>query len=246
LDKPNVIVERNDVSIREKEGLPLAAQVVWGEGPTELECPILGKKFLLQLLQGQKTGIFLDQRFNAQRTSPWLRGKVLDGFCYNGQWAIHAAAHAETILCVDQSEHALSQVQRNAQLNGLPNIQTHRANVFDFLKEQDSKKEKWDAIALDPPAFVKSRSEKAGALRGYKEINLRAMKLLSPGGILVTTSCSQNLGREDFLEILRQAAQDAHRSAQIVMELIQPPDHPVLLAMPESYYLKGFVLRISA
>jgi 23S rRNA (cytosine1962-C5)-methyltransferase len=244
LDHPDVIVERNDVTVREKEGLPLIAQVKWGEGATEFELPILGKTFWVQLLQGQKTGLFLDQRFNAQRVAPWLKGKVIDAFCYNGQMALHAATHAETILCVDQSEGALAQVSKNAQLNGLQNIQTQRANVFDFLKEQDGRQEKWGGIALDPPAFVKSRSEKTGALRGYKEINLRAMKLLDPGGILVTSSCSQNLSRDDFLEILRQAAHDAHRSVQIIMELSQAPDHPVLLTMPESYYLKGFVLRM--
>jgi 23S rRNA (cytosine1962-C5)-methyltransferase len=244
LDHPEVIVERNDVTVREKEGLPMSAQVIWGEGPTEFEISLLGKKILVPLLQGQKTGLFLDQRFNAPRVAPWLKGRVLDAFCYNGQTALHASAHAETVFCVDQSEGALNQVTHNARLNGYENIQTHRANVFDFLKEQDGKQEKWDAITLDPPAFVKNRSEKSGALRGYKEINLRAMKLLKPGGILVTSSCSQNLSREDFLEVLRQGAHDAHRSAQIVMELSQAPDHPVLLPMPESHYLKGFVLRM--
>lgn len=244
LDRPELIVERNDVTVREKEGLPLAAQVLWGEGPTETEVILLGRKFRVNLLAGQKTGLFLDQRFNAQRTAPWLKGKVLDAFCYNGQWALHASPHADTVLCVDQSEGALAQVTENARLNGLQNIQTHRANVFDFLKAQDEKKEKWDGIVLDPPAFVKSRSEKAGALRGYKEINLRAMKLLKPGGILVSSSCSQNLSREDFLDILRKAAHDAHRTPQVVMELAQAPDHPFLLTMPESYYLKGFVLRV--
>lgn len=245
LDQPDLIVERNDVAVREKEGLPSAAQVLWGEGPTETEVTLLGRRFRVNLLEGQKTGLFLDQRFNAQGAASWFKGRVLDGFCYNGQWALHASPHADSVLCVDQSEGALAQVTENARLNHLENIQTQRANVFDFLKTQDEKKEKWDGISLDPPAFVKSRSEKAGALRGYKEIYLRALKLLNPGGILVSSSCSQNLSREDFLEILRQAARDTHRTVQIVTELTQAPDHPVLLTMPETYYLKGFVLRVA-
>lgn len=244
LAQPDLIVERNDVVVREKEGLARLARVYWGEGTTEPKIKIVGKYFLIPTLTGQKTGFFLDQRFNASRIAPMLKGRLLDAFSYSGQIAVHAASHAESILCVDQSKEALEQLKKNVLANQLTNVETLHRNVFDFLKEQDLAGEKWDSISLDPPAFVKSRSEKSGALRGYKEINLRALKLLNPGGVLATFSCSQNMSREDFLKVLSQAARDARRTVQVLMELTQPFDHPGLLAMPESFYLKGFLLRV--
>lgn len=244
--KPKAIIERGDVSVREKEGLSQVKQVLWGEDTAETTIKILGKSFVLRPMDGQKTGFFLDQRFHAALVAPLLSGHILDAFSYSGQFAIHAADFAKSIHCVDQSAEALSQVQANAKLNDCSDkISTQEANVFDVLKELNQNKKSFDSVLLDPPAFVKSRAAKDGALRGYKEINLRALKLIKPGGFLVSSSCSQNLSRGEFLDTLQAAAVDAHRSCQILMELTQPGDHPRLLNMPETEYLKSFVLKVN-
>lgn len=239
---PRSIIERNDVSVREKEGLPLLKQVAWGENPREVQIEFAGKQFNFDPLEGQKTGFFLDQRHNALEAGRFLRGSVLDAFCYVGQFGMHT--QAETTLFVDASENALSFAKQNAELNGLKNIDFKMANVFDFLKECDQQKRRFDGISLDPPAFVKTRAALKGALAGYKEINLRALRLLNPGGILVTSSCSQNLSRDDFEKMLSISARDAKRHIQVLTKLGQPADHPTLLSMPESEYLKCYVLRV--
>jgi len=244
LYRPRSLVERNDAAIRSKEGLPLVQQVVAGEDLTEVEITIGARRLSLEPLQGQKTGFFLDQRFNAIHAARYLRGRILDAFCYVGQFAIQAAAHAEHILCIDSSEDAVARVRKNAELNGMENIETKAANVFDAFKELDEQKARFDGVCVDPPAFVKSRSDLKAALRGYKEINLRAMRLLNPGGILVSSSCSQHLAAEEFDAMLQAAAKDTRRQVQVLERLGQPPDHPTLLAMPETNYLKCAILRV--
>jgi 23S rRNA (cytosine1962-C5)-methyltransferase len=244
LFSPTCLVERNDVSVREKEELPKIRQVLFGNCPPDLIREIEGFKFIIDPLEGQKTGFFLDQRFNAKAAGPFFRGRLLDCFCHSGQFSIQAAGQTEEIVCVDQSETALEQVKKNAALNEIHKITVHQDNVFDFLKTQYRENKKWDGIVLDPPAFVKSRSAFEGAVRGYKEINLRALKLLKSGGRLATFSCSQNLSREKFLEIITMAGEDAGRPVKILTEFSQPPDHPRLLAMPESNYLKGYLLQV--
>lgn len=242
--QPRSIFERNDSIVREREGLPLIRQVAWGESPKEATFRFSQKTFAFDPLEGQKTGFFLDQRYNAEAASRYSHGEMLDTFCYVGQFGLHAAAQAQSVLCVDASENALKQVRANAKLNGFGNISTHEANAFDFLKECDREGRKFDTISLDPPAFVKNRAALKPALRGYKEINLRGMRLLRPGGILVTSSCSQHLGAELFEKVLSEAARDAKRRVQILERRGQPADHPVLLSMPETDYLKCWILRV--
>lgn len=244
LFSPACLVERNDAGVREKEGLPKIRQILFGNCPSALIREVEGFKFFIDPLEGQKTGFFLDQRFNAKISAPFFHGKLLDCFCHSGQFSMQAARYTDEIVCVDQSKSALEQVEKTAALNEIHKITTHEDNVFDFLQSQHREKKNWDGIILDPPAFVKSRSALEGAIRGYKEINLRALKLLKSGGRLATFSCSQNLGREDFLQILTLAGEDAGRTVKILTEFSQPPDHPRLLAMPESYYLKGYLLQV--
>ena len=242
--RPNSIFERNDSIVREREGLPLIRQVAWGDAPKEASFRFSQKTFGFDPLDGQKTGFFLDQRYNAEAAGRYAHGEMLDTFCYVGQFGLHAASNADSVLCIDASENALLQVKNNAKLNNFSNIETREANAFDFLKECDREGRKFDTISLDPPAFVKNRAALKPALRGYKEINLRGMRLLRPGGILVTSSCSQHLGSELFEKVLSEAARDARRRVQILERRGQPADHPVLLSMPETDYLKCWILRV--
>jgi 23S rRNA (cytosine1962-C5)-methyltransferase len=244
LIKPQSIIERNDSSVRQKEDLPVLRQSVFGEAPGQVTFDFAGKRFGFDPLEGQKTGFFLDQRFNAKAASDYARGKMLDAFSYVGQFAIHAASKVESITCVDASENAVAQLNKNISLNEYQNVQAVSQNVFDFLKDCDQKRELFDTISLDPPAFVKNRSSLKTAIRGYKEINLRAMKLMTPGGILITSSCSQHLSTERFEEILLQASLDTKRSIQILEKRGQPADHPILLSVPETHYLKCYILRV--
>lgn len=241
---PRAILERNDSIVREREGLPLIRQSAWGEAPEEVAFRFSGKTFSFQALEGQKTGFFLDQRYNAEAAARYAAGEMLDAFCYVGQFGLHAAPRAQSVLCVDASEAAVAQVRKNAQLNGFAHLEAQEANVFDFLKACDQEGRRFDTISLDPPAFVKNRASLKPALRGYKEINLRGMKLLNPGGILITSSCSQHLSPELFEKTLAEAARDARRRVQILEKRGQPADHPALLAMPETDYLKCWILRV--
>ncbi len=241
---PRSIIERNDSQVREKEGLAIIKQAVVGEAPREVIFEFENKRFAFDPLEGQKTGFFLDQRFNAIQASTYVQGKMLDAFSYVGQFGIHASHKADTVTFVDSSERAIEQLKHNISLNGLQNVQTVCLNVFDYLKQMDEKKEKFDCISLDPPAFVKNRSQLKAAIRGYKEINLRAMRLLTPGGILITSSCSQHLNPHMFEKILLEASLDAKRSLQILEKRGQPSDHPILLAMPETEYLKCYILKV--
>ena len=244
LFQAKVVVERNDSKVRELEGLPQICSVLHGEDPGEFVCRENGLQFHFQPLKGQKTGAFLDQRENRAWARDLARGKALDCFCYTGSFAIHLARNCEEVEAVDISEAAVEMGQRNVALNGLTNVRFETENVFDRLKLYDHLKKRFDTIVLDPPAFAKNRSHVEAALRGYREINLRALRMLNPGGLLVTASCSQLIDETQFLNLLVQAASDAKRKVQILQKRTQGQDHPFLLSMPETYYLKCLFLRV--
>jgi 23S rRNA (cytosine1962-C5)-methyltransferase len=246
--QPRAIIERNDARVRELEGLPLITATVYGDAPEELEITQHGLRFIVAPSGGQKTGSFLDQRENriatrhaAQTTNT---ARALDCFTFNGAFALHLAGVCDEVIGVDISGEAVAAARRNADVNDMHNVQFREANVFDALREMEAIGERFDTIVLDPPAFAKNRASLKPALRGYKEINLRALKLLNPGGVLVTCTCSYHVSEELFLEVLTQAALDAHRRVQIVEKRMQATDHPVLVAMPETYYLKCVIARV--
>lgn len=243
LYSPKAIVERSDVGVRQLEGLPERAEVVRGELPVELTVELNGIRFGADLLRGQKTGLFLDQRENYAAAMRYAHGRALDCFTFAGGFALHMARRASHVTALDISSAAVELAKRNAKLNGVENISFETVNVFDKLKALDEAGEVFDTIVLDPPAFAKNKAAVEGALRGYKEINLRAMKMLRPGGVLVTCTCSYNVSEADFLTVLRSAASDAGRSLQLLEKRQQSRDHPVLLQMPETYYLKCMVIR---
>jgi len=245
---PRAIVERNDVRVRALEGLPLIATTVYGDTPAELEIKQHGLRFTVEPLGGQKTGSFLDQRENrlaaraaAQTT---YKQRALDCFTFSGAFALHLASVCDEVIGIDISADAVAAAQRNAALNGMTNVEFREANVFDALREMEARSERFDVIVLDPPAFAKNRASLKAAIRGYKEINLRALKLLSSGGVLITCTCSYHLSEELFLEILAAAAIDAHRRVQVMEKRMQATDHPVLVGVPETYYLKCVIARV--
>ncbi|MBZ5551882.1 MAG: class I SAM-dependent rRNA methyltransferase [Acidobacteriia bacterium] len=240
---PRAIVERNDAGIRELEGLDLKCGLVDGEVPEEIIYRENGIRFIARLLEGQKTGSFLDQRENHLMARGYARGVALDCFSYAGGFALNIAARSEHVLAIDSSASAVDLGERNAQLNEVKNVQFKEANVFDELKALDTMKARFDTIVLDPPAFAKKRTNLENARRGYKEINLRAMKMLAPGGILISCSCSQHVSEIDFLNLLAEAAADAHRHFAVIEKRTQSSDHPFLLSMPETLYLKCVVLQ---
>lgn len=245
---PRAVIERNDARVRQLEGLPLISGTVYGEAPEELEIMQHGLRFRVEPLGGQKTGSFLDQRENrlAARAAAQTTAKTraLDCFTFNGAFALHLAQVCESVIGIDISSDAVAAARRNAELNGLGNVEFREANVFDALREMEAVGERFDVIVLDPPAFAKNRASLKAAIRGYKEINLRALKLLNPGGVLVTCTCSYHVSEELFLEILAQAAIDARRRLQLMEKRMQATDHPVLSGMPETYYLKCVIARV--
>lgn len=241
---PRGIVARNDLQVRALEGLPREIRVVAGEEPGELELREGAIRYLADPVRGQKTGAFLDQRENRIAAGRHARGRCLDAFSYQGSFALHMAANAEEVTAVEISSDALNRAERNAILNGITNMTFVEANAFDFLRSMDLSGERFDMIVLDPPAFARSRQDVEGALRGYKEINLRALKILAPGGRLVTSSCSYHVSEPDFLDLLTEAAADIRRSVRILEKRMQSRDHPVLLTMPETYYLKCIILQV--
>ncbi|HYV83390.1 MAG TPA: class I SAM-dependent rRNA methyltransferase [Pyrinomonadaceae bacterium] len=244
---PRAVIERNDVRVRELEALPLVTRTVYGDVPDELEILQHGLHFVVEPLGGQKTGSFLDQRENrlAARAaaSTTNRRRALDCFTFNGAFALHLASVCESVIGVDISADAVAAAQRNAKLNQIGNVDFVEANVFDLLREMEAAGDRFDVIVLDPPAFAKNRASLKAAIRGYKEINLRALKLLNPGGVLITCTCSYHVSEELFIEILAQAAIDAHRRVQIVEKRMQASDHPVLVGVPETYYLKCVIAK---
>jgi 23S rRNA (cytosine1962-C5)-methyltransferase len=243
--QPLGIVARNDAPIRAKEQLPLEASVVAGEVPDCVPVEMNGITLRADLLRGQKTGIFLDQRENYLATAHYARGgRALDCFTSTGGFALHLAARCESIEAVDSSAAALATARANAAANGIGNVQFREADVFDLLAGHSSARRQFSLVVLDPPAFAKSRSNIESALTGYKEINLRALRLLGPGGILVTCSCSHHVSEAMFLELVAQAALDAGRNLRVLERRTQAQDHPILLTVPETHYLKCLILEV--
>lgn len=246
---PRAVIERNDARVRELEGLPLISATVYGDAPEEFEILQHGLRFVVSPGAGQKTGSFLDQRENrlAARAAAQLTGRrrALDCFTFNGAFALHLASVCESVIGIDISADAVAAAKQNAQLNELSNVEFREANVFDALRELESAGEKFDVIVLDPPAFAKNRASLKSAVRGYKEINLRGLKLLNEGGVLITCTCSYHVAEDLFLEILHEAAVDSRRRVQLLEKRMQASDHPVLLGMPETYYLKCVIARVA-
>jgi 23S rRNA (cytosine1962-C5)-methyltransferase len=237
------VLARNDVPLRQKEGLPLKSELLAGDVPRTIEVNEHGVRYLAAPWDGQKTGAFLDQRENRVFIGARARGRALDCFSYHGSFALHLATRAESVVALDVSAPALERARDNAARNGFTNVTTVEADAFDYLKAAERARERFDTIVVDPPAFAKTRSALPAAVRGYKEINLRAMRLLSPGGLLFTASCSFHLSRAHFLEMLRDAAADSGRR-MVLRELRgQPLDHPEVLTIPETGYIKGALLE---
>ena len=243
LVRPQGILARNDVSLREKEGLPRMVELLAGDVPREIEVEEDGVRYLAAPWDGQKTGAFLDQRENRARIGALARGRALDCFSYHGSFALHLARHADRVTALDSSAAALQRAAENCARNGLANVELVEANAFDYLKRADREGARFDTIVLDPPAFAKTKSALAAAIRGYKEINLRAMRLLAPGGVLFTASCSFHLTKPRFLEMLEAAAADSGRRLALREVLGQPLDHPEILTIPETGYIKGAIIE---
>ncbi len=240
---PKSITFRHDAEVRQLEGLPQEVKTVSGELPERVEVQTGGVRLWVDIRGGQKTGLFLDQRENRVAAAALSRGRVLDAFAYQGSFALHLACRAEHVTLVDTSAAALEMAKANGQLNNLSNLEFVRENVFAYLKAAVAAGRRFDGIVLDPPAFAKNRGERTAAGKGYKEINRRAFQLLNPGGVLVTCSCSYNLSEPDFLGIVREAAADAHRQAKLIERRGAGRDHPALLSLPESLYLKCLILE---
>jgi 23S rRNA (cytosine1962-C5)-methyltransferase len=243
--QPAGIVERVDARIRELEQLPpLQSRLLWGEKSSTVFSMNDGVRFHYDGLEGQKTGAFLDQRENYAAAAQYAHGEALDVFCYQGGFALHFAGRTSSVTGVDSSRPALEMAEKNATLNGRE-LEWIEGNAFDLLREYAAANRRYDTIVLDPPAFAKTKRDLEKALGGYKELNLRAMKMLRPGGILVTCSCSFHVGAADFFEVVSDAARDAHKSFRVIENRGAAKDHPMLLNVPETSYLKCLVLNVS-
>jgi 23S rRNA (cytosine1962-C5)-methyltransferase len=240
---PRGILARNDVKVRSLEGLESRVEVLLGEVPATIparEGPI---EYDVDPWKGQKTGLFLDQRENREAAVAYARGRMLDCFSYNGGFAMRLAPRCDEVVAVDVSADAVARIAANAARNGLANIEAREANAFDELRRLEREGERFDTVVLDPPAFAKNKASVPNAMAGYREINLRALRLLKPGGTLVTCSCSYNLDEATFGQIVHEAAADALIHLNVLEKRMQGRDHPVLLGVPETYYLKCFILR---
>ena len=240
---PAGILARNDPRIRLLEGLEQRVDVLHGSVPEIIEVREGHVSYAVDPYRGQKTGLFLDQRENRVAAAQYARGRLLDTFSYNGGFALALAPKCDEVIAIDISEDAVARIRLNAERNALANVQARAMNVFDELRELERRGERFDTIVLDPPAFAKNRASVPKALSGYKEINLRALKLLNPGGFLVSCSCSYNVSEAAFADVIAAAAVDAHADVAVVEKRMQGRDHPVLLTVPETYYLKCFILR---
>jgi 23S rRNA (cytosine1962-C5)-methyltransferase len=240
---PRGILARNDPRVRLLEGLEQRVEVVHGDVPPAIDVREGHVDYVVDPFHGQKTGLFLDQRENRVAAARYARGRLLDTFSYNGGFALALAPQCTDVLAVDISEDAVARIRMNAERNGLINVQARAMNVFDELRELERRGQRFDTIVLDPPAFAKNKASIPKALAGYKEINLRALKLLEPGGYLVTCSCSYNVSEAAFADVIASAAADAHADVAVVEKRMQGRDHPVLMTVPETYYLKCFILR---
>ena len=241
---PRGILERNDPRVRELEGLDRRVSLLFGQVPEEVIVSRNGIRFVHDLHKGQKTGAFLDQRENHSAAVAYASGEVLDCFTYHGGFALTIAPRATHVEGIDLSNAAIAIARRNQELNQISNVTFREANSFDVLKAYDEAGRKFDMVILDPPAFAKNRDSVPSAMRGYKEINLRAIKILKPGGILITCSCSYHISESLFLQIIAEAATDARKALQIVERRTQARDHAILLTMPETHYLKCLILRV--
>jgi 23S rRNA (cytosine1962-C5)-methyltransferase len=240
---PTGILARNDPRVRLLEGLEQRVDVLHGQVPAQIDVREGRVSYLVDPYRGQKTGLFLDQRENRVAAASYAHGRALDAFSYNGGFALALVPVCADVTAVDISEEAVARIANNAARNGATNLHARAMNVFDELRELERKGERFDTIVLDPPAFAKNKAAVPKALSGYKEINLRALKLLNPGGFLVTCSCSYNVSESMFADVIASAVVDARAEVAVVEKRMQSRDHPVLMTVPETYYLKCFVLR---
>jgi 23S rRNA (cytosine1962-C5)-methyltransferase len=241
---PKGILERNDPKVRLLEGLPQSVSVLHGDVPAEILANENGITFVYDLAKGQKTGSFLDQRENHWAARRYASGEVLDCFSYQGGFALTFAAECEHVEGIDMGVAAVQAARRNQDLNSITNVTFREGNAFDVLKEYDEVGRRFQMVILDPPAFAKNRDSLEAATRGYKEINLRALKILAPGGYLVTCSCSYHLSEALFLQLIAEAANDAKKNVVVAERRTQAEDHPILLTMPETHYLKALILKV--
>ena len=241
--RPRGVLARNDPKVRRLEGLEERVDLLAGEIPETVAVREGNVTFQADLRRGQKTGLFLDQRENHVVAAGCAAGRALDAFTYNGGFALHLARRCSSVVALDSSEAAVALTRANAAANGLTNLEAREANVFDELRELEASGEHFDTIVLDPPAFAKNRAAVGRALAGYKEINLRALRLLAPGGHLITCSCSYHVDESTFVAVVTDAALDARVTVTLVEKRTQARDHPVLVGVPETHYLKCLVLR---
>jgi 23S rRNA (cytosine1962-C5)-methyltransferase len=243
LFSPKGILERNDPRVRLLEALDQRVSVLYGEIPSEIQARENGISFIYDLQKGQKTGAFLDQRENHWAARRYASGEVLDCFSYQGGFALTVAGNCEHVEGIDMAPAAVEAAKRNQALNSISNVHFREGNTFDILKEYDDAGRRFQAVILDPPAFAKNRDSIPAAHRGYKEINLRALKILAPGGFLITCSCSYHITEALLLQIIAEAANDSRKTIAVVERRTQAEDHPILLTMPETHYLKCLILR---
>jgi len=242
--QPKGIVARNDVSVREKENLPQETHIAFGNVPERVDLRMNELSWRADLLHGQKTGIFLDQRENYQAVRRYARGRALDCFTASGGFALHLASVCESVEAVDSSAAMLEAARINAALNQVTNIAFQEANVLNYLPGLVAARRTFDIVVVDPPAFTKSRSALEGAARGYKEINLRALRLLERGGILVSCSCSHHMSEAHLLGVIAAAALDCGKQLRVLERRTQARDHPILLTVPETHYLKCLIFEV--
>jgi 23S rRNA (cytosine1962-C5)-methyltransferase len=241
--KPAGILARNDPKVRGLEGLEQTIEVLHGEVPDSVMVKEGPVEYDVDMRKGQKTGLFLDQRENREAAARYARGRLLDCFSYTGGFVLRLAKTCPEAEALDISADAVERIRANAVRNGVPHVQAREVNVFDELRRLERSGARYDTIVLDPPAFAKNKASVPNAMAGYKEINLRAMRLLSPGGYLITCSCSYNVNEEMFAEVIHQASIDSHTPVAMVEKRSQGRDHPVLVGVPETHYLKCFILR---
>lgn len=237
------VLARFESKTRNIEGIPQSVHVLYGEVPETIICTEVGIRYQVNPYTGQKTGAFLDQRLNRQRLGEFAKGQALDIFSYQGAFGLHLAGKVDQLECIDVSEVALKQAAENMNLNGFTNVAYVAANAFDYLRELERSGRKFDVISLDPPALAKLKKDLGNAYGAYKELNLRCMKLLTPGGILASSSCSFHVQESDFYVMLNDAARDAGRRMRVIERGSQAPDHPELLGIPETRYLKFAILQ---
>ena len=243
--QPTAIVARNDSSIRTLEGLPQEKKLLTGTSPGRIEVLEADRCYLVDVWEGHKTGAYLDQRENRLWARRYARGKVLDAFAYQGGFSLHLAPLVEEVLAIEDTELSVALLKENIALNGISNVRVERDNVFDRLRALEAAGERFDLVILDPPAFARNKREVPDAYRGYREINLRALRVLKSAGTLITCSCSYNISDEIFTEVLREAGRDSRRMGRVLEIRTQSRDHPIVLTHPESKYLKCIVLEVN-